>query len=659
MKNVVRVLAFAIIVISQPLAAFGFQGSGAGTADKNPVGADAPLNPEPPRENGEEILRRIDFRDGSSLQAILPASQLVWKNIAKDGKVTQRTIPTRQLKQVTLVREPSTARVASIRNLLSQLGSEDYHLRKKAQIELTEKGKEFEQIIEQYVPEDEETKWRIDKIRSQLAKATGAGADNTTFDVLVLDGQEGQLDGELALDSFQIRYGSSLIPVSRDQIAAISDRPLEANFALSNSVGGGERQQQYPDANGTMPPGMNFIGFEQLPSGKEMRSNLDLSSAYAPRGVLFSTSFTDSYIGAQMYTFTDGRGGSYSIANVEPTYQGVMTISFCVPGNELFAAGTRYVGFNVSHVNPDGTFFEAYDAQGQLITRFTTDESGTDYLGYRSEVPIARVVVRPNPEVDEDFALDDLFFETPVALLESGNPEFFTVVSRKGERLQANEVSIEGNSLKLEKLSFGTGSISLAMDQAWVLIPPRSKLKKKSGEETQNHCYCLTRDGAIQLADLATRKSIRFRQPVEIEDLLAIWGVQNQLSTPPTYKIPKGSAALFADGQYFDLANVGLGKDWIQSPSIEELAPLLKDILPGPLQETRYVNSSCIYFGTPPQISTDTGVLYTYDGERYFIGEKFASLKINSSGIELSRMGNLVQMPWEEIKSLRLPSQSR
>ncbi|MEC9093369.1 MAG: hypothetical protein VX438_11720, partial [Planctomycetota bacterium] len=95
-------------------------------------------------------IRRIDFRDGSSLEAIVPKTDLVWKNIAKDGKVTEQTISLGQVKQIILVKEPSTARVAKIRNLLSQLASEDYHQRINAQVKLTETGKEFEQIIDQY-----------------------------------------------------------------------------------------------------------------------------------------------------------------------------------------------------------------------------------------------------------------------------------------------------------------------------------------------------------------------------------------------------------------------------------------------------------------------------------------------------------------------------
>lgn len=606
-------------------------------------------------------VRRIDFRDGSSLEVVVPGGELVWKNIAKDGQVTERKIPFSKVKQISLVREPSTSRVAKIRNLLSQLGSEDYHKRIQAQIRLTETGKEFEPIIEQYVPDDEETKWRISKVKEHLKEISGPSNTTSTFDVIVLDGEEGQLDGELDLTGLKVKYGNTDIAVTRDLVASISDQPLLAEFALSTSTGGGARQQDYPDANGTMPVGMNFIDFERLPDGKDNSVNLDVSKAYVAAGVLFSTSFTDSYVGTQNYRFTNGRGGMYSIANMEPTYQGTITISFCVPGNELFAAGTRYVGFNVSHVNPEGTWFEAYDGQGQLITKFTTDQSNTDYLGFRSEVPIAKVVVRPNPEVDEDFAIDDLFFESPVALLESGNPNFFSIVTRKGERLQADGVAVADNQLVLSQLSFGVPKISVPVEDVWVMIPAQSKQKKFALDAMNNYCYCLLDDGSIVLGDLGSQKRVNFgKKAIDLQKLVAFWGIGQQMAAPPTLKIKQGAALVFSAGQYHDLENIKFGKAWLESPSIADLAKNAdqsnEDETKGiDLTKSRYADSLCVFLKSPNEFSEKLGVLYTFDGERYFIGEGLFSVDVNESGVSLSKGDDKASLGWDEIKSLRLP----
>lgn len=611
----------------------------------------------------QDVVRRIDFRDGSSFEVAIPNGELTWKNIAKDGKVTERKVPIGSVKNITLVKEPSTARVSRIRNLLAQLGSENYHKRLEAQIKLTESGKEFEQIIEQYVPDDEETKWRIAKVKEHLKEQSGATASDSTFDVLVMKNPDLQLDGELALGDFQAKYGSSMIEITREKVVSISDEPLKSDYVLTNNVGGGKREQTYPDANGTMPAGMNFIGFENLPNGKEIDGNMDISRAYAARGVLFATSFKDSYVGTQMYTFTDGRGGNFSIANVEPTYQGVITISFCVPGNERFAAGTKYVGFNVSHVNQDGTFFEAYDAQDQLITKFTTDASGTDYLGFSSEVPIAKVMVRPNVEVDEDFAIDDLFFATPTALLESGNPDYFSVVTTQGERLQGQSVTINGDSLKINELSFGLKELAIPLKDIWVLIPPGKKLKPFTNDSMNNYCYCLTRDGSILLADLGSQKSVRVNGPIQRSDIVAFWGINQQLSTPPTFKVKAGAGALFYEGNYVDLEDVKIGKEWIASPSIAELAKKVADQdnldeeKAADLTKSQYVDSRCIYLGTPPKIDPNAGVVYTFDGERYFLTAMSNSVRVTGEGIEIVQGEAKVKLAWNEVRSVRFPQE--
>ena len=603
--------------------------------------------------------RRIDFRDGSTLSVSVPHAELVWKNIAKDGQITERKIPFSEIQQISLVTEPSTARVSKIRNLLTQLGSEDYHKRLEAQILLVQTGKEFEPIIDQYSPEDEETKWRIAKVKEHLQDVNGPVNADSTFDVIILKENKGKLDGELDLEGLTVKYGDTVIPIERSSVASITDKPLQADFALSNSAGGGTRQQEYPDASGTMPPGMIFVDFERLPNGKPNSGNLDVSKAYVDQGVMFQTSIADSYVGTQMYTF--GREGQYSIATAEPTYQGVITISFCVPGNELFAAGTKYVGFNVSHVNPEGTWFEAYDPQGQLITKFTTDESGMDYLGFRSEVPIAKVVVRPNPQVDEDYAIDDLFFERPVALLESGNPEYFSVVTRKGERLQANAARIEGGQLVLKDLSFGAPEVSLSLEDLWVLVPSVKQQKKFELDAMSNSCYCLLKDGSVVLADLAKMRLSRGSSPeLDPKQLVACWGIESQLANPPKYQVKESNAVVVEDGKYFDLQSFKFGSEWLESESIGQLAKKSasqsEEKTGIDLSESTYVKSPCVYFQMPSEISAKAGAVYTYDGERYFIGDGLYSIEVQEKGVALNKGSNAKSLDWSEIKSLRFPS---
>lgn len=249
------------------------------------------------KPNAIQQLRRIDFRDGSSIEAVFPNAEIKWNNISKDGEITERSVSISKVRSISLVAEPSTSRVSKIRNLLSQLGSDNYHQRIGAQIALAQTGKEFEQIIKQYQPEDEETRWRIEKVKMILANADGPDSGASTFDIMQVEGDAKNWDGELQPLDFEVLYGKVKIKIDRKNVAAISTNPIKNDYVLENSNGGGNREQGYPDANGKMPLGMEFENFEKLPDGQSNRANIDVSSLFSGKGLLFESSFEDSYVG--------------------------------------------------------------------------------------------------------------------------------------------------------------------------------------------------------------------------------------------------------------------------------------------------------------------------------------------------------------------------
>ena len=72
------------------------------------------------QQDEDSVLLRVDFRDGSTLEASFPDTNLVWRNIAKDGTVGEKKVRIRDVKKISLVQEPSTSRVSKIRKLLSK-----------------------------------------------------------------------------------------------------------------------------------------------------------------------------------------------------------------------------------------------------------------------------------------------------------------------------------------------------------------------------------------------------------------------------------------------------------------------------------------------------------------------------------------------------------
>lgn len=137
-----------------------------------------------------------------------------------------------------------------------------------------------------------------------------------------------------------------------------------------------------------------------------------------------------------------------------------------------------------------------------------------------------------------------------------------------------------------------------------------------------------------------------------------MWGVDSQLAIAPEKEIPMGAFKVYAKDKFFDLANAKFGEDWIESPSIEELwnKETEENGMGADLVKSTYQNSPCVYFQIPEPIVGDFGVLFTFDGERYFIGEKSGySVEFGEAGIKLSGKSKNVALKWDQVQSLRFP----
>lgn len=166
----------------------------------------------------------------------------------------------------------------------------------------------------------------------------------------------------------------------------------------------------------SIPADATRIDFDQDADGAATVPRTDISKAYVRLGCKFESSFKDSVIAIQPYN-VGGRSGGRCAANLQPLYQGQMTIRFCKPGDADMPATVRMVGFWTSHIAPRGTSLEAYDLDDRLIGKIETTRPERDFLAIKSEVPIAYIKVVPDLEVDPDYAIDDLVFDQPAAVM--------------------------------------------------------------------------------------------------------------------------------------------------------------------------------------------------------------------------------------------------
>ncbi|MEQ8785472.1 MAG: hypothetical protein RIC55_04205 [Pirellulaceae bacterium] len=157
------------------------------------------------------------------------------------------------------------------------------------------------------------------------------------------------------------------------------------------------------------------IDFEADPSGKELMVGEDIGRRFVDRGVLLSSSVDGAIVSVETYN-VGGRSGGRCAATHDPLYQGTLTLRFCTPGDAEKPAGVHAVGFWISHIAPDGASLLAFDKDGKELGVVKTNRHQRQFLGIHSRLPIARVDVVPDPEIDPDYAIDDLTFDRPTAI---------------------------------------------------------------------------------------------------------------------------------------------------------------------------------------------------------------------------------------------------
>jgi hypothetical protein len=170
------------------------------------------------------------------------------------------------------------------------------------------------------------------------------------------------------------------------------------------------------DKDENFPKDVIRLAFDTDSAGNNLGVGQDVSKLFVGQGCTFATSIDGSFVGVQPYD-VGGRSGGLCIATHKPLYQGIMTIRFCKTGDDKVPATVTTVGFWVSHVSPDGTALQAYDKDGKLIGSISTAKRKRDFLAVKSTTPIAYIKVVPNIEVDPDYAIDDLVFDTPVPIM--------------------------------------------------------------------------------------------------------------------------------------------------------------------------------------------------------------------------------------------------
>ena len=370
--------------------------------------------------HAEELT--VVFRRHSVITVELNGTQLPWVSVAKDGSMVDRTIPVGQIQSLFLSKSKSSDLLATVRQNLQLLGDDDYTLREKAEIDLAKNGGSFRNMLERYTDHPSmEVRHRIERLLKKFARSNSPPVE---LDRLVLtDGSV--LEGEAKDFKLAADYRGTNLSLERRSVLMLK-RPLATIPPTKAEPARIEIVNQH---NQFIAAGQQEFRFETDTNGNAFPDRANIDRAFTDLGVRFRNAGDKGYVGVSVFSFkyddlpVGGRSVClYSQGQSRKQFQGVMEISFCVPGNPERPAGVHQAGLFIARVKHSRDLvMEAYDAQGHILATVEATDQQCVFTGVKSNELITKLKIFSNPwleklsrKIDVDFAIDTLRISPPI-----------------------------------------------------------------------------------------------------------------------------------------------------------------------------------------------------------------------------------------------------
>lgn len=654
------------------------------------------------------------------MRVTAPDSSFEWKTVAADGTITQNEFKVSDIKSLKFTVSPASDEVARIRGLVAQLASDDYRERHAAERTLLDEGKPFEKVIEQAQDHKEpEVRYRVDRILSHLKKKK---QDNVTrfsidFDILELkDGRtlEGDIgdwalkgtwnDIEVALDRSNCHLVMDQLPFrtwseTDAETTTVKSRSIFDEFEIFN-------QQQLEDEKiivGEIKEGYELASFDKGARGEKMVSDrdFDVGNLFIHRGCLLSCETHNGIVVISGYKFKKSRSRQRSIGNfyVEPqkkkktSYQGVMRIDFCIPGNGQVPATVNLAGVFTEIVIPEHTMMEAYNAAGHVIGLTYSARDKTSFLAVRSHEPIAYLKVSANhhlnvEKLNKDFAIDDLSYTPPVAAPELNFTDLagegatqIVVVTRDNQRLLAKSIQFNAAEAKLdvESVTEGIADFSVPLDQVvWISMPQSRTINPPADDGV----YVMLTDGSVLHCrfEQSLVSTLNPELEIETDSIIGIWNSNAVCRYPQHDDFEHGSVVAVRplnriafqggefdwnngrfDYQLEDARNIKQAMLSDETPTLTEVALIahlgIPENEPDPGNIFFDESDISVWKSEPPVRAPGTGLLRTNDGQQFVLGGEsgFELGDLDGDKLSVSRGLTSVTFALSDIHTLNLP----
>jgi hypothetical protein len=396
------------------------------------------------------VPRFFELRDGTFLRLQVVDEPCPITVVRSTGRIEKMTVPLSKLSTVILTPEEDFARKQALLSAVQQLSADDFGLREKAQAALRKMGPAIRADLEAclQLTREAETQARLRALLAALDTGKGPPAKTTAaFDRLQLGellwGYLGNQGIPVVVDGVKLRLGR------KDVHAMTVDQPRFLTSGPAAAVPQGFARLTEND----FPPGCVEESFERTPDGRPLQIGENIEKLFIKKGFVLSTSIATSYVSVNNY-IVQGKSRGLSAATHQPLWEGEITITFVEPDHEHIPAAVSHFGTYIAAVMPMGTALAAYDMQGRELGKIHTEKHNTDFLGVRSSIPIHKIRIIPNVQIDRDYTLDDFIF-MPVRASEFAHPTRCTVLTRGGERVLCSDVSFDKGAVKLHGLPAG------------------------------------------------------------------------------------------------------------------------------------------------------------------------------------------------------------
>lgn len=595
----------------------------------------------------------VRFRDGSVISMLLPDHSIQWQSVSDEGRITPLELPIAEVEQLELVLSPVTERVRNVRRLIDELGDKDYQVRENASRELLTQAGPFLSVIEASRGSlDPEVNWRLEVVYQTL-RNVGDDPVSPSYDRLQLSPDTARQVSPGIAGNWQVvgTYRGFEIPLSRENVKSISRGPVPDVASLAEARMGERLDER--DIGG-LPEDRVHIDFDTNSKGEDLQRGTAINDEYVDRGVQLRTNIEGGFIGVFSYSVPgslskkNSAGGQWA-KDGERDYKGITTVNFCVPGEAHVPAGVHYFGCFLSIVVKDGTLLRFFDGRGHLISEQLTDNSRdeqTDFVGFYSPIPIARVEIHPTA-IDGNYAFDDFLFDSPQSLVVDEIQNRLTVVTQAGEKVEGTGWVIEQAGVKFSALTVGEMQVDYPRHEVAALI---QHFYDSDASVNQTSLWGRTSNGSVlrlKAVDSALVPVLFAETRLGLEEFACLWNGY-------VFEPDKTLESLPAESQ-FPVRQIEEGVAPVKRLELKAQGWEIEEA-DGTVSDYTSEALPMIFVRAAPQVPPGQGRLLTVDEQLLVIDGNWISLvDWDASGVTLSLGEEKLVLGWDQVRYLRFP----